>query len=91
VTSLEQRGKPLGLFAEAVYESAEVDLRVGDRVVVFSDGVLEQSHKMDLQTLEQVLKDQAAKADSTEELWSQVTANVSGEDDASLLIVKRLS
>lgn len=91
VTSLEQRGKPLGLFAEAVYESAEVDLSVGDRVVVFSDGVLEQSHKMDLQTLEQVLKDQAAKADSIEELWSQVTANVSGEDDASLLIVKRLS
>ena len=91
VTSLEQRGKPLGLFADAVYESAQVDLSVGDRVVVFSDGVLEQPHKMNLQSREQVLKDQAAKADTIEELWSQVTANVSGEDDASLLIVKRLS
>jgi len=68
-----------------------VDLSVGDSVVVFSDGVLEQSHKMNLQSREQVLKDQAAKADTIEELWSQVTANVSGEDDASLLIVKRLS
>ena len=67
------------------------DSSEGDRVVVFSDGVLEQAHKADLQTREQVLKDQAAKADNIEELWSQVTAKVSGEDDASLLIVKRLS
>ena len=91
VMSLEQRGKPLGLFADAVYESAEVALSPGDSVVVFSDGVLEQSQILDLQTREQVLKNQAAGADDIEQLWSQVAANVSGEDDASLLIVKRLS
>ena len=39
--SLEQRGKPLGLFADAEYESAAVDIAPGERIVVFSDGVLE--------------------------------------------------
>jgi len=91
VTSLEQRGKPLGLFADATYESAEVDLRVGERVIVFSDGVLEQHQTLDLATREQALKDQAVNADDIEGLWSYATANVSGEDDVSLLMVERLS
>jgi hypothetical protein len=91
VTSLEQRGKPLGLFAGATYESAEVDLRLGERVVVFSDGILEQRQTLDLATREQALKDQAVNADDIEGLWSYATANVSGEDDVSLLMVERLS
>ena len=91
VTSLEQRGKPLGLFADASYESAEAQLSAGDSVVVFSDGVLEQYQASDLATREQALKNQAASADDIEGLWSYVTANVSGEDDVSLLVVERLN
>jgi len=46
---------------------------------------------LDLATREQVLKDQAVNADDIEGLWSYATANVSGEDDVSLLMVERLS
>jgi hypothetical protein len=90
VTSLEQRGKPLGLFENAQYESAAIDIALGDRVVVFSDGVLELLHQSDLADKEQKLRDQASKTQSVESLWSSLTKEVSGKDDVSLLVVERI-
>ena len=39
---------PLGLFPDAKYESAAVDIAPGERVVVFSDGILELLQESDL-------------------------------------------
>lgn len=90
VTSLEQRGKPLGLFADAKYESAAIDIAVGDRLVVFSDGVLELLQHADLAVKEQELQQQAAATQSIDALWSNITDKVSGKDDVSLLVVERI-
>ena len=90
VTSLEQRGKPLGLFADAKYESAAIDIAAGDRLVVFSDGVLELLQHAELAVKEQALQQQAAATQSVDALWSNITDKVSGEDDVSLLVVERI-
>jgi phosphoserine phosphatase RsbU/P len=41
VSRLEAGGAVLGVFADWAYEAAEVELRAGDRLVLFSDGVVE--------------------------------------------------
>jgi serine phosphatase RsbU (regulator of sigma subunit) len=38
---LEEGGMPVGLFGEAAYDSAAVDLKPGDTIVSYSDGVTE--------------------------------------------------
>jgi uncharacterized protein YndB with AHSA1/START domain len=38
---LEQRGLIVGAFQESVYDQAEIDLRPGDRLVMFTDGLSE--------------------------------------------------
>lgn len=88
--SLEQRGKPLGLFPDAKYESAAVDIAPGERVVVFSDGILELLQESDLAGKEQKLQQQAASAPTIDSLWAKLTDNVSAEDDVSLLVVERI-
>ena len=87
---MEQRGKPLGLFPDAKYESAAVDIAPGERVVVFSDGILELLQESDLAGKEQKLQQQAASAPTIDSLWAKLTDNVSAEDDVSLLVVERI-
>ena len=88
--SLEQRGKPLGLFADAAYESAAVDIAPGERIVVFSDGVLELMPESDLAAKEQKLQEQAVSTPGIDALWADLTNGISGKDDVSLLMVERV-
>ena len=57
VTELSAGGTVLGLFSEAEYEDAEVDLRPGDLIVAFTDGVPEARNSAGDEFGEERLKD----------------------------------
>ena len=47
VEPLEERGVALTMFPDAVYGTAEVSFHAGDRLLLFTDGLLEASRKRD--------------------------------------------
>ena len=57
---IEQKGKPVGLFDEVNYTPKCIDLRAGDRLVIFSDGVLDALDEPDLSAKEARLLKAAA-------------------------------
>jgi sigma-B regulation protein RsbU (phosphoserine phosphatase) len=92
---LREGGGVLGVFANQVFRSAVVELRPGDRVVLFTDGVTEASNIADEEfgeeRLLQVLRENLGS--SAREMQKQilrVAADFSGgiwRDDATLLII----
>lgn len=55
VEHLEAAGPPLGVFAETEYEASTLTLAPGDRLVIFTDGVVEATNEADEEFGEQRL------------------------------------
>ncbi|MCP3959318.1 MAG: PP2C family protein-serine/threonine phosphatase [bacterium] len=100
VEELPGRGPLLGRFAEARFENAAVSVEPGDRVVLFTDGVVEARGVNDEQFGEERLR-QAIEAhaelpaeDLVEALlvalsrWSGTERGESQDDDVTLLVVE---
>lgn len=45
VVTLEQRGLPLGLFEDAQYAQSSIDLHNGDKLILYSDGIIERMNR----------------------------------------------
>ena len=91
ITSLEQKGKPLGLFKNASFETRTVDFPPGARLVVFSDGVLDLLPGVDLDTKENELRQAIVANDGIEALWHTLKPEAFGHDDISCLLIERRS
>ena len=92
---LEQGGAVLGVFPEWIYEDSSVELRTGDRLLLFTDGITEASDA-DGREFEETSIATFAKANSTlsaKELNSRLLAKVTAfcgahfRDDATLLVI----
>lgn len=92
VNFVEQKGKPVGLFDEVDYVAQSISMAPGDRLVMFSDGVLDAMGDGDLSEKEsRLLKAAAASADMNE-LWEVLDVDVDGmskPDDMTCLVVRR--
>ena len=89
---VEQKGKPVGLFEEVAYTAQVIGLKPGDRLVMFSDGVLDVMGAGDLAGKEQRLLRAATEGGSVEEMWSllDMDLNVGNRpDDMTCLVVQR--
>ncbi len=92
---LEQGGAVLGVFPEWVYEDSMVELRTGDRLLLFTDGITEAADE-DEREFEEVNVAAFAKAncklgakDLTSRLLAEVTAFCGARfrDDATILVI----
>jgi sigma-B regulation protein RsbU (phosphoserine phosphatase) len=90
---VEQRGKPVGLFEQVHYDARTVELDVGDRLVVFSDGVLDALEDMDLSQKESCLLQAAASQNGMDSIWQALGIDVSNDapDDMTCLTIGRES
>ncbi len=88
---VENAGKPVGLFPKVSFESYTADIGEEDRLVVFSDGVLEMLDEPTHTEREQKLLDVAASAEDVREVWRAFGFDEerSGPDDMTCLIVSR--
>jgi phosphoserine phosphatase RsbU/P len=86
---LEQRGKPVGLFEELSYESLTISMAIGDRLCMFSDGVLQAMAESDLKGKEaRLLK--AARHIKMDNIWQALGVHDSvAPDDMTCLTVRR--
>ena len=87
VQSLEEKGKPLGIFADATFTSRQVSFQPGARLVVFSDGILDLIEAESLAEKEVYLRDTVVQNDDMESLWRAFDASKLGPDDVSCLLV----
>ena len=97
IERLEKGGLPLGIDAQAGYESDTVTLQPGDWLVIFTDGVIEAVNKSDVEYGEQQLLNvlQAGVGATPEELLRRIISDVDtfvGEtpqhDDITCLLIK---
>ena len=88
---LEASGKPVGLFPEVVYTTVTATIEPGDRLVLFSDGVLELLDEKNLDAKEKRLLAAAAAGDRLDEVWAALglLPGQQGPDDTSCLIISR--
>ena len=84
---LEQKGKPLGLFENAVFESRQIAFPKHARLVVFSDGVLDLLAPTQLQDKEARLSEVVSQSEDIDELWTKLEESSLGHDDVSCLLV----
>ncbi len=86
---VEQRGRPVGLFEEVSYEATSLEFGPGDKLVLFSDGVLDAMEDMDLDAKEARLL-AAATAEGMEEIWENLslTTGASRDDMTCLTLVR---
>ncbi len=87
VQCLEQKGKPLGIFADATFSSASVEFAPGSRVVVFSDGVLDLLPESNLEEKERYLVESVAACEDMDMLWQSFDPTKLGVDDVSCLLI----
>jgi serine phosphatase RsbU (regulator of sigma subunit) len=86
---LEQRGKPVGLFEDVGYDDLTVPMQVGDRLVMFSDGVLDAMGDGGLADKESRLLE-AAACNGMDAIWKSLGVNQrAAPDDMTCLTVKR--
>jgi phosphoserine phosphatase RsbU/P len=88
---LRQKGKPLGLFDRVAYDARTVELQSGDRLVLFSDGVLDAMGADSLALREARLL-AAAATGGLQEIWATLGvdgADVRRADDMTCLVVRR--
>lgn len=97
VERLEQGGTVLGLFLDAEYESAEVQLQSGDVLVAFTDGLIEARNPQgeefgEEQVIQLLIKNAGLSATGIEQcMLSAVkdwTNGADQEDDLTLVIFK---
>jgi serine phosphatase RsbU (regulator of sigma subunit)/DNA-binding transcriptional regulator YhcF (GntR family) len=92
---LEAGGPVLGIFADACYEQREVELRPGDRLAMFTDGITEAANTKEEEFGEERLIDLLtnAKVEPAENLRATVMREVTTfcdeqfSDDATLLVI----
>lgn len=87
VLCLEQKGKPLGIFHDARFDSASVDFPPGARVAVFSDGVLDLISASTLEEKEQELVKRVRDCEDMDALWANLDLSKLGQDDVSCLLI----
>ena len=86
---VEQRGRPVGLFDEVSYEAATLRIGAGDRLVLFSDGVLDGMEDMDLDAKEQRLLEAAVEA-GMDKIWEKLgLMEGASRDDMTCLTLVR--
>jgi len=97
--SLEAGGTVLGMFEEADYEEAEVNLGPGETLLIFSDGVTETFDPAGEEFGEKRLIEVCAEAPelTAEELQTRIlqkldvfAAGAKPPDDRTLIVLKRL-
>ena len=91
-------GLIVGSFEDARFEDGRVFLDDGDVVVLYSDGLIEKSNKMDeifgIDRLEQAIKDchdcpVEEIRDHVIEVWRAFVGGGSQDDDTTMIVVKR--
>jgi serine phosphatase RsbU (regulator of sigma subunit) len=86
---LEQRGKPVGLFEQVSYQSLSVPMQTGDRLVMFTDGILDSLAAGSLEEKESRLLE-AAKQTQMSGIWQSLgVAEEAAPDDMTCLVVER--
>lgn len=91
---VEQRGKPVGLFDEVHYHARSIEMSPGDRLVMFSDGVVDVMADDDLAGKERRLLMAASEGGNVEEMWGLLNLDFdagSRPDDMTCLLVQRES
>ena len=93
---IEQKGKPVGLFDEVKYVPSCIDLHAGDRLVIFSDGVLDALDEPDLSKKEARLlkaaaqRGKSAKVGYMDSIWQSLDLERGSiPDDMTCLTVQR--
>jgi sigma-B regulation protein RsbU (phosphoserine phosphatase) len=95
IRALEQSGAVLGVFPDWTYEDSTVELRTGDRLFLFTDGITEASNSSG-QEFEEASIAAFAQGNGTlsaKELNNRLLAHVSAfcgaqfQDDATLLVI----
>ncbi|MCP5180072.1 MAG: serine/threonine-protein phosphatase [Pseudomonadales bacterium] len=88
---LEATGRPVGLFPEVSYTAESAIIGPGERLVLFSDGVLEMLGGDSLTAKEALLLDAAGASDQVDVIWQMLglRSDDQGPDDMSCLIVSR--
>jgi sigma-B regulation protein RsbU (phosphoserine phosphatase) len=92
---LTEGGMPLGLFADAPYDQATVEIRTGDRLVMFTDGITEarDAGGEEFGDDRLIALVDAGRRRSAEELQADITAAVARfcegrfHDDATLIVI----
>jgi len=86
---LEQRGKPVGLFEKVSYDARTVEMASGDRLVMFTDGILDCMAEENLDDKEARLL-RAAEETEMDRIWQALgVTEGAGPDDMTCLIVQR--
>jgi phosphoserine phosphatase RsbU/P len=89
---VELKGKPVGLFADVSYEVKVLDMAPGDRLVMFSDGVIDALNVQDLEARESRLRAAALASPNVAEIWDDLglADDARNEfDDMTCLVVRR--
>ena len=95
VTRLRAGGTVLGVFPDAIYEEAHEPIVAGDRLVLFTDGVIEARNQADEEfgedrLLAALIANRACSAPALEARLSAEVAGFTGgmlQDDATLIVV----
>lgn len=99
IEQLSSGGFPLGIIPTAEFELGELNLKPGEALVVYSDGVSEANNlngdEFGLERLEDVVKKNlgssaAGLRDKVESALSEFTQTAPANDDITLVIVKRV-
>jgi hypothetical protein len=81
---------PLGILPEGLYEEAAVDLREGDHLALYTDGLLEaRTHNGELFGFERLREMFAVKTDAAQA--TEMAVEFGQEDDITVLTVRRLA
>jgi sigma-B regulation protein RsbU (phosphoserine phosphatase) len=95
IERLAEGGPVLGVFCDATYEQAHIQLGSGDRVVLFTDGVTEARNAADeefgeTRLIEAAVANRACSAPALEARLSECVSSFAGDtlqDDATLIVV----
>jgi serine phosphatase RsbU (regulator of sigma subunit) len=89
---VEQKGKPVGLFDEVDYVSESLAMEPGDRLVMFSDGVIDAMGDAGLADKEARLLRAATAGEDVNGTWELLNLDMDGmskPDDMTCLIIRR--
>jgi serine phosphatase RsbU (regulator of sigma subunit) len=89
---LRQKGKPIGLFDTVGYQARSLKMRPGDRLVLFSDGVVDAMGAGSLEDKETRLLAAAAAGADLADMWTKLPvdgAKMHESDDMTCLVVQR--
>ena len=89
---VEQKGKPVGLFEQVSYKARILKMAPGDRLVLFSDGVLDALGTGSLAAKEALLLEAAGVGSELGDIWQKLAVDGAGlrkQDDMTCLTVLR--